>query len=497
MEPESSPSENQENVTDTANPDPSPADSGIATKTPNTPTTDQPKDPSEKPARKISPKTIILLLILLLIIITATVIIYMYLQPSNVTTPPETSQTQTESFTFKARVEYLTGTAYKLIDERKVEILEGDILDEGDKIQTDKDSRLVLSLDDGSVIRIDSGSELELDQLSSAVTSLTNKQGVVFARVNKDESHVFQIMAGDLTIEASGTAYSVENTNEIKVRVFESEVNVKTQNQEETKLTVNQEWNSTGKQVLAMNMNTVKANEFYNWSLSEEKLAQEQGTAPTSAPKPTTVVVKEKQETQTGNYIKLSGTYSSAAGGIKLQWKAVGLDTSQGFKVIKNLSGNPVYPGDEAQLVGKDTAYYFWQINDGKTWRFRVCQYQDGKCSVYSNEIIVTAGGSSSGGEQGSISSISLSAEKISDSSAKLTFSVEGNAPKGFKVAWSKSTNPTYPPRDGDWWTYLSDSGTRSTEIGGLESGSTYYFKVCEYLGGPCGTYSNQATLVF
>ena len=494
MEPDTNYDQNQVNVIDTTNPSPSTAISDTAASTSVNPQTLETQSPSEKPAKKISSTTIILLLILLVVIITAFIVIYMYLRTPTKTYPTDSSQAQNETFTFKAKVEYLTGTAYKLVEDRKVEILEGDILGDNDVIQTDTNSRIVLSLDDESVIRMDSETELELNLLTPSLTSIINKEGVVFVRVNKDESHAFRIVAGDFSFEAVGTAYSVENRDEIKVKVFENEVKVKIQNKEETKLTVNQEWSSTEKQVMTMNINTVQANDFYKWSLSEEKLAQ--STTPTSAPKSTTTPIKEKQETQTGKYIELSGTYSSTDGGIKLQWKAVGIDTSQGFKVIKNLSGNPVYPGDEAKFVGNNNNYYFWQINDGKTWHFRVCQYKDGKCELYSNELEITSGTSSSSGET-RVSSITLKAQKSGDNSATLSWTKEGSTLKGFKVIWSTNQNPTFPPRDGDWWSYYPNPDSNSAEVGGLESGKTYYFRVCEYLGGSCGIYSNQVTLSY
>ena len=456
--------------------------------------TAQSETPTPSDKKKISPKTAILFLILIVGVVAAVVAIFLYLQNAKKPTEPaQTSQEEPTPFTFKAKIEYLTGSAYKIIDERKIEILEGDILSQGDTIQTDKDSRLVLSLDDGSVIRIDEDSKIALSTLTSPLSSVTQDSGNVFYRINKDEDHKFEVVAGDVKIQSLGTAYSVENTDVVKVKVFESKVKVLSE-ETETEVGKDQEWDETSKEVKEIDSQKLADSEFYQWSLTEEKLAKET-PAPTAKPtaKPTAVLQKDK--TQSGSYIKLSG--KAVSDGIKLQWEVSGVDTSKGFKVVKNLTGNPVYPGDHAQYVGSGTSYLLWNITDGKTWRFRVCQYLDGKCGVYSNEITVTASGSSSVSEQGSISSISLSAEKISDSSAKLTWSVEGNAPKGFKVAWSKSTNPTYPPRDGDWWTYLSDPGTRSTEIGGLESGSTYYFRVCEYLGGPCGTYSNQATLAF
>lgn len=62
------------------------------------------------------------------------------------------------------------------------------------------------------------------------------------------------------------------------------------------------------------------------------------------------------------------------------------------------------------------------------------------------------------------------------------------SSPNGFKVVVSDRANPVYP---GDNYHYLSDSSTRSDSWENLENG-THYFRVCEYLGGKCGVYSNN-----
>jgi len=58
----------------------------------------------------------------------------------------------------------------------------------------------------------------------------------------------------------------------------------------------------------------------------------------------------------------------------------------------------------------------------------------------------------------------------------------------GFKVVIKDSLNPVYP---GDEYHYLANASVRSDVWSNLEVGKTYYFRVCEYLGGKCGVYSN------
>jgi len=68
--------------------------------------------------------------------------------------------------------------------------------------------------------------------------------------------------------------------------------------------------------------------------------------------------------------------------------------------------------------------------------------------------------------------------------------------PKGVKVVWSKNSLPTYPTRSGDKYKYLSSSSLEGSQYLTAFAGTgTYYVRVCEYLGGSCGTYSNQTSV--
>ena len=138
-------------------------------------------------------------------------------------------------------------------------------------------------------------------------------------------------------------------------------------------------------------------------------------------------------------------------------------------------------------------------MKDGKTWHIRVCRYDgSGSCSHYSNEIVFKApdlGGDKSDDDDSDVDKIKLTVTKNSDDKVKLEWSVDGKSSKGFKVVWSKNSGPTYPCRSGDKYHYLSDSGARSDYVDNLDDNKTYYFRVCEYLGGKCGTYSNEVSI--
>ncbi|MFC1722084.1 hypothetical protein ACFL0C_00365 [Patescibacteria group bacterium] len=193
-------------------------------------------------------------------------------------------------------------------------------------------------------------------------------------------------------------------------------------------------------------------------------------------------------------------TYEKKDTGIHLYWSVQNVDTSGGFKIVKSLENNPTFPEDGYIYVDDSSVRnYFLGLKDGKKWFIRVCSYNGaGSCSNYSNEISFIAPQVSDGKSSNSDSDVErlkLIVTKKSDSKVKLTWEVDGKSDKGFKVVWSKNAKPTYPTRAGDKFHYLNKSDARSDYVDDLSSGKTYYFRVCEYLDGKCGTYSNEESI--
>lgn len=91
----------------------------------------------------------------------------------------------------------------------------------------------------------------------------------------------------------------------------------------------------------------------------------------------------------------------------------------------------------------------------------------------------------------GDVTSISL----MLASGTLVKWQTNGYSDKGFKVVWSKTSGPTYPTRATDKYQYLSDPASYKTNISAFDGPGTYYVRVCEYLGGACGVYSNQITV--
>jgi len=208
-------------------------------------------------------------------------------------------------------------------------------------------------------------------------------------------------------------------------------------------------------------------------------------------------IIEEKKETvSTG----ISLTSKAQDKGVHLYWTVNGISINNGFKIVKSTNSNPTFPEDGYIYVSDSSVKnYFLGLKDGKTWYIRVCKYNgSGSCDYYSNEIVFKApdlGGGKSDDSDSNVDNIDLGVTKKSGDKVKLTWSVDGKAKKGFKVVWSKNDKPTYPPGDGDKYHYLSNPDTRSDYIDDLDDNKKYYFRVCEYLGGKCGTYSNQVSI--
>jgi len=187
----------------------------------------------------------------------------------------------------------------------------------------------------------------------------------------------------------------------------------------------------------------------------------------------------------------ISLTAKSESGKVYLNWKPVGFVSESGFKIVVSETANPVYPGNDYHYLSSQSAVSdTWTgLTVGKTYHFRVCQYFGGTCGVYSNDVSVTVSGTVTANTGGSIK---LTGYKNSEGKVILSWSLANMASDmGFKIVAADHANPVYP---GDDYHYLSDPDIRTDTWSSLGSG-VYHFRVCEYLGGKCGVYSNDLEL--
>jgi hypothetical protein len=233
----------------------------------------------------------------------------------------------------------------------------------------------------------------------------------------------------------------------------------------------------------------------------------------------------------------------------KVWWETVG-HSAKGFKIVWSKNEGPTYPtrsGDKYIYLsspGAEHAQLTPFSRDG-TYYVRVCEYLGGACGLYSNEMKIVlgstndstgvpvctkeyrpvcgslevqcittpcdpvkktysnkcmmeaaganfiysgvCGSSSSGGQVKSI--------KLTGAGLRIKWEADNKPVKGYKVVWSKYSNPTYPTRSGDKYHYFSDPSKIDDILTPFSGDGKYYVRVCEYLGGACGTYSNEIEL--
>lgn len=406
---------------------------------------------------------------------------------------------------FKAKVVYLEGMVWKDMGGQMEEMKEDDVLVEKDKLITGGNTRLVLVFDEGSVVRFGEKTRITLTKLSPAEMRINNIEGELFARVQKTPDHRFFITAGKVIVESLGTVFSVENKGEVKVNVYDHSVKV-TDGSKVTEIGKKEQWRGNQNTVAVLKETDYENNKFLSWSLAEEAKNISVFASPTITSKPVVILtvkpMEKKAEAPTiqpssAESLILSG--KAVSDGVVLNWEAKNLDNTKGYKLVKSLNENPVYPGSDFVFFDSpSSSSFFWEIKDGRKWHFRVCQFlPTGKCGVYSNDLALDAPAGSVMTEtnsSGNVKSINLTGEK-SGVLIKLNWTVDGYSFMGYKVVWSTNSQPVYPSRDGDSFHYFSDPGKRSDEISNLISGKTYYVRVCEYLGGKCGVYSNELSL--
>jgi hypothetical protein len=194
----------------------------------------------------------------------------------------------------------------------------------------------------------------------------------------------------------------------------------------------------------------------------------------------------------TGPSITIQKVEALGTGEAKVTWSVVG-SFPKGFKVVwSDSTSSPKYPDNSAVYAGADARSAIINGTPGTKYYIRVCKYNGSGCDFYSSKATFTF--------PEAIEPVSITINGMSDKvvgAAYIEWSVTGSFPNGFKIAWSATNpNPVYPPATDELWTYISDPSARSAVVEGTP-GTTYYFRVCQYLGGACGVYSNSYTFTF
>lgn len=382
-------------------------------------------------------------------------------------------------------------------DENWTEIDGSVNLAEGYTVRTGSNSRLVITLDDGSAVRLNSDSMATLQTLNSQSVGIINGAGEIYTRVVTSDSRTFSVIVNGDSYDAMGTAYKTSNTADIKgVDVYQS--NVKAGNttvaEGEAYFTQHTDQKKQGT-VSKINLDSLKNDEFLKWNAELDKQDvdfadklgvlegidgdenDKKGEKPDTSPAPRGIVASAVKTTS----------------GIKVAWTVSELNTDDGFKVVYSKKSDvPVYGTDASHLVSsKDARSAFLELTDGKKYYVRVCVYRPDQstCTDYSNRVTVRAPIV----EKDPVLSGDINA---SLSGKTLNWTLDGGtAPYGYEVVFNTSGNPVYPNHNP---TYTGDT---SKDLSKLElSSGTYHFRVCKWTNGTqdesCVDYSNDVEYV-
>jgi hypothetical protein len=442
-------------------------------------------------------------LIIFVLLVLAIGLGYFYFQEKS-TVPNKILNSSEQDSLLKAELIYTEGSVeYKKEKGDWKRAVKGTELVQGDSVEVVGSGRAIINLDDGSVIRLGSSSQVVLSQMKADDIKLTNKKGYIYTRVAKLDKRQFTVDVDKISYQSLGTAYKTINEKDLKgVEVYHNKVKIYSADMKEN-ITVEEGKKyyvvyktspDSEKKVLELKVDEIKKDGFVMWNKTKDAdnsdYKENLGVLEFDKSQETKQEAKEvtTKPVVVNSNINLTGKVVD--GGVYLSWNVSGLDTNNGFKMVKSKTINPVYPGSYYKyLSNKNIRSYTWNIIDGNTYYFRVCKYLgNGKCGEYSNNIKLTTPNKKKETSSSAVKSISVS----SKGNGSVVWSVNGKSKQGFKLVWSKTSGPTYPTRSTDKYKYFSNFNTRSGSISKFDGKGKYYVRVCEYLGGKCGLYSNQ-----
>lgn len=388
----------------------------------------------------------------------------------------------------------------------------GQSIANADRVRTLGGARAIVVLDTGSIVRLDGDTEVHFSALGNTSTEVTLQKGQTYSRVVKSDTHPFTVKTANDQYKALGTAYkTATDGKKDTLEVYQSKVEVLSK---KLSIVEGKKYDTETKKASDIDREKLKKDAFAQWNKQKDakKAAFKEKLGILREQKKAAIEQKKEEKPQqntaprTPSYTPRGALYLSASptkDGVFLKWSTSNAALSEGYKIVRSKqSASPTFGVHEARYIGQNaTKSYLWYDKSGATHFYRICVYNAGKCSSYSNAVKITSpkyekkkAYDKPKSTKAPVVSGSISLQ-VNGNTASWRLN-GGNAPHGFKVVMSKSQNPTYP---NDSPQYIGDGNARSTMLYPKEAG-TYYVRVCKYTAGTqqsgCVDYSNQAVLV-
>ena len=404
--------------------------------------------------------------------------------PDVKTVDEETASIDTADVT-TARLSYFEGTveASKDNGDNWEKVTQNQELQQGTRLRTvGASAKAVAAFKDESELRVDGSSEIELTTLTTERVEVRQDNGYTFARLLPDDDREFIVRTKNAQFEADGTAFRTLTTgDEEGVEVYENQVSETVTNKEASsgeRIIITVDRGDVSSEVEAINLNDVKENEFISWNrqrdLDNDLFKDNLGYLSdfdgpeinVTSPEPgSTITIAEGSEPS----IVFEGT---AENGSQLTVESKSVNGSQPVSVDV-VEGAFISSGVQAS-VGNSVFEFIARDRRGNETRKSVSYTVVREASTL---------------EQGIELSASQSGDKID-----LTWNVSGiTANDGYYVSYDTKKGPVYP----DSQSKKSTQTKLSIDSNELNSGQTYYFRVCRYLKNTdtCDNYSNESKL--
>lgn len=243
----------------------------------------------------------------------------------------------------------------------------------------------------------------------------------------------------------------------------------------------------------------------------------------TSTPEPVEPTVPLPTETQANlqESITLKEITDLGGGKAAVTWDANGNFLS-GFRIVwSDVNTDPIYLRDSSvDVVDPTLRSAMFTGEYGKIYYVRVCRIVNDICDLYSNRgifaffapgptalpsttltptatkwVITPNSPGGNGGGTAVTPFIKITSITNTDpGKARITWEATGTFTNGFKIVYSRSSNP---PVYGTDSYYAIDNGAYRTAYLDGKTGYTYYYRICRWTGTTCDTYSNTYTFTY